>query len=176
MKKYIIIAVIALAIGAILSPVVGMAIGETRSMILGLSPEDSILQLADKIDESRVSTEQSKTETDSKIAELQSTITAQQTKITEQEQMINSQITSVKAETQAVQAKVSNEAECRKLYADNRDCTFKDYRTKSAFNNWMETYKEMDKENNGSTNFYEKNYNEKKPIFDKCQTIIKQCD
>lgn len=51
MKKIILVGVIAFAIGAIISPVAGMAINFTRSLILGMAPEEAILVLADKIDE-----------------------------------------------------------------------------------------------------------------------------
>lgn len=50
MKKLSLGIFIGLIIGAIVSPIVGMAIGSTRSLILGLAPNEAILTLADKID------------------------------------------------------------------------------------------------------------------------------
>jgi hypothetical protein len=54
MRKTIIYSIIFFIAGAFLSPVVGMAIGETRNLILGLAPEEAILILADKIDEESI--------------------------------------------------------------------------------------------------------------------------
>lgn len=51
MKKVLIIGGIVLT--AILASILAMGIGETRSLLLGLVPEEAILQLADKIDEQR---------------------------------------------------------------------------------------------------------------------------
>lgn len=39
--------------GLMLSPILGMAIGETRNLILGLAPEEAVLTLADEIDKNR---------------------------------------------------------------------------------------------------------------------------
>jgi hypothetical protein len=53
MKKLILTFTIAIIIGAFLSPLVGMAIDQTRSLILGLAPEEAVLELADQIDTSK---------------------------------------------------------------------------------------------------------------------------
>src|SRR3990167_2797852 len=58
--------IVAIVGTAILSPVVGMGIGETRSLILGLAPDEAILQLSDKIDEQRITDEQAKANAESK--------------------------------------------------------------------------------------------------------------
>lgn len=76
---------------AILSPIVGMGIGETRSLILGLAPDEAVLQLADKIDEQRVAAEQAQAENDQKTGELQSVVADQQTQLAEQQRMIDEQ-------------------------------------------------------------------------------------
>jgi len=51
MKKTILLILGGFVIGALISPVAGMAINSTRSLILGMAPEEAILALADKIDE-----------------------------------------------------------------------------------------------------------------------------
>lgn len=83
---------VAIVATAILSPIVGMAIGETRSLILGLAPDEAVLQLADKIDEQRVTAEQAKAESDQKTGELQSVVADQQAQLVGQQQMIDEQV------------------------------------------------------------------------------------
>lgn len=87
-KTLVIVAIVATAI---FSPIVGMAIGETRSLILGLAPDEAVLQLADKIDEQRVVAEQAKAESDQKTGELQSVVADQQAQLVGQQQMIDEQ-------------------------------------------------------------------------------------
>ena len=53
MKKTILIIICSLFVGALLSPFIGMAMGGTRSFILGLAPDESILSLASEIDSSK---------------------------------------------------------------------------------------------------------------------------
>ena len=99
MKKSLIIFGIVVAV--VLLPVLGMAISPTRDLLLGLTPDNQILALADKIDQNRVSSEQ----TDSKISELQSTIDSQQSEIANYRE----QVENVKSETtKSVQSAVSN--------------------------------------------------------------------
>ena len=69
-----IIATAAIVGTAILSPIVGMGIGQTREAILGLAPDEAVLQLADKIDQSSV-----------KVDESSALVSSLQAKITEQE-------------------------------------------------------------------------------------------
>jgi hypothetical protein len=66
-----------------------MSIGETRNLILGLTPDEAVLQLADKIDSSRILNE-------TKLSEFQSTIDAQQVKLAEQQKLIEKQTISLK--------------------------------------------------------------------------------
>jgi hypothetical protein len=54
MKKIIIYSIAFFVAGAVLSPVIGMTIGEIRNLILGLAPEEAVLALADEIDKNRV--------------------------------------------------------------------------------------------------------------------------
>ncbi|MFA7209373.1 MAG: hypothetical protein WC120_03725 [Parcubacteria group bacterium] len=171
MKKFLI--PIVFGVVGIIIPVVGMAITPTRDLILGLAPEEAILQFADKIDETKLNVDQNKTDNDNKIQELQLTISVQQTKIAEQEQVIagqNAQIISAKAESQAVRTTVTNESECRKLYAELPECSIsnKILRTKSAFDDFVANEKDEHDASNSDIERY-------KTKFDKCQEIIKKC-
>lgn len=172
MKK----ALIAVAIfsGIIIVPCLGMAIAPTRDALLGLAPEEAILKLADKIDETRLDVDQNKTDSDSKIQELQSVIDGQQAKLMEQQQIIDSQsgqINSVKIESQAIQTKVNREAECRKLYSDNPECksSNKIYWTKAVFDDFIDD----EKDNHNASDSDIEGYKRK---FSTCQSIIAKCE
>jgi len=139
-------------IAGVALPLLGLTISPTRDAILGLAPDQAVLQLADKIDESRVSSEQ----TDAKIAELQSVIDSQQAQLADYQQQVegqNTKIDSVKTENQATQAKVDNDkrTECQKKIAslnksianaesEKGDCKSKydDEENKSAAKTWTE--------------------------------------
>jgi len=164
MKKFLI--PIVSVVAGIIIPVAGMTITPTRDLILGLAPDEAVLQLADKIDENRINS-------DSKIEELQSTINAQQAKLTEQQKLIDSQasqITSVKTESQTTQVKVDNEAECRKLYIDNPECKSAVYRSKSAFDKYIVDTKKRIEQNNT-----DEDIDAYKRTYSTCQTIIAKC-
>lgn len=117
MKKIATIALISLALGAIISPVVGMAIGGTRSLILGLAPNDAVLKLADEIDANRQTTE-------SKTSELEGLIDDQKNQLAEQQSIIDQQNTELgkqkgevgqaKTEVATASAGLTNEQNCRK--------------------------------------------------------------
>lgn len=114
MKKIMTIAVGSLVVGMIISPVLGMAIGGTRELILGMAPNDAVLQLADKIDSNRV-------ESDSKATGMQSLIDSQKKQIEDQQKIIDSQKSGLDAQQAesdknkaATQAAISNEQSCRK--------------------------------------------------------------
>jgi len=107
MKKTIITASIALAVGAIFSPVVGMAIGETRSVILGMAPDEAVLQLADKIDTSKVEIASKNQELETQIADL----TKQNNDL---EAKISGQLSQSEKKIATTDANVSNETACRK--------------------------------------------------------------
>lgn len=122
-KSIVIYSLAALVVGLIISPFIGMAIGSTREFILGLAPEEAVLQLADKIDENRASADQ-------KTTELQSLIDIQRGQIAEQQSIIDSQkaeLDNQKASVSQIASDVSNEQNCRKaqeLFAivpDNKD-------------------------------------------------------
>lgn len=175
----------ALVVTAIISPIVAMGIGETREAILGLAPEESVLQLADKIDTSRV-------ENETKLAELQSTIDEQQIKLTEQQKMIDEFKVQTNATATAIATSVSainKEAECRKLYVDNSYCsTSAHFKTKAAFDKYLkergETYEKGKETCEEMSELRGKSYDcdSDKPEYDvynakfkKCQEIIAKC-
>lgn len=112
MQKALIIGGIVLT--AILASILAMGIGEARSLLLGLVPEEAILQLADKIDEQRITTEQIKAENDQKTEEIQSVIVDQQTKLEEQQRMIEEQ--------DAENAKIQKTLECQALQKSSSWC------------------------------------------------------
>lgn len=114
------IVVVAIVGTAILSPIVGMGIGETRSLILGLAPDEAVLQLADKIDEQRVVAEQTQAENDQKTAELQVSIDTQQAKLAEQQRMIDEQ--------EKANAENKRIMECQALQKKAGWCSDKNYR------------------------------------------------
>ncbi|OGI30203.1 MAG: hypothetical protein A3G09_03225 [Candidatus Moranbacteria bacterium RIFCSPLOWO2_12_FULL_48_12] len=112
--------IVAIVGTAILSPVVGMGIGETRSLILGLAPDEAILQLSDKIDEQRITAEQVQAENDQKTGELQSVVADQQTQLAEQQRMIDEQ-----AKANAESKKLM---ECQALQKNVSYCNEKKYK------------------------------------------------
>lgn len=100
-------------------PTIALTVTPTREAILSLAPDEQILQLADKIDGQRVSTEQ----TDSRIAEFQSTIDDQQVKLAEQQKLIDeqeNQISSIKDEAKAIVVKVDMECQRKMEYTNKR--------------------------------------------------------
>lgn len=123
-KRIVVYAIAALIAGLVISPFVGMAIGSTRSLILGLAPDEAVLQLADKIDDDRAGVDQ-------KTNELQSLIDTQNSQIADQQKIIEEQkaeLTTQKGEVSQAKtaaaensAGLSNEQNCRKaneLYVD----------------------------------------------------------
>jgi len=111
MKKSTIITIAGILIFGLITPIIGMTISPTREILLGLSPEDSILKLADQIDTNRVSIDQ-------KITELQLQVSSQQQTVDDQKKIIEDyqkQVDSVKSESKLVQESVSNETSCRKV-------------------------------------------------------------
>lgn len=107
MKKVTIYSVIFFVVGAVLSPVIGMAIGETRNLILGLAPEEAVLELADKID-------QNKEDNENKMQEMQTLIEQQKVTINEQSQKL--------LETKQVLENAPNEEEIKTIASDVTYC------------------------------------------------------
>jgi hypothetical protein len=86
------IAAAAIAGVAILSPVASMGITPVREALLGLAPEDQILTLADKIDESRVANDQKISALEQELATAKQTITDQKETLDNKELSINQKI------------------------------------------------------------------------------------
>lgn len=95
MKKIIIISVGTFFIGLLLSPVVGMVIGSTRELILGMAPEEAILEIADKIDTDKQEMEQ-------RLLDMQITIDSQQSQLTEYENKVISQDVAIQTQQQEI--------------------------------------------------------------------------
>lgn len=107
-KVLIIIGVVALCLA---TPILGMSISPTRSLLLGLAPDEQILTLADQIDENRISSEQ-------KMLELQSTIDVQQAELEKQQQMIDN--AKLETGTAIKNAIVNNTNSEKKEYCDSK--------------------------------------------------------
>ena len=106
MKKILLIILILLI--AILAPIIGMGIGETRELILGLAPEDAILELADKIDINKVNLED-------EITNLEGIIDSQEEKILEQQKIINSQTEQISSQTESLNVVTTSiDSDCQK--------------------------------------------------------------
>lgn len=166
MKKIILSIIGGFIIGALISPVVGMAINSTRNLILGMAPDEAILVLADKIDENLVSSEQSKSETNAKMSELQLTIDAQQAKLMEQQKAIDSQSVSLNSTKQAINETNATVAKQKDCSADvSKYCVSNSFRDADEFKKFLQNYEQFD------------NYNEYKlkytTQFNNCQTAMK---
>ncbi|MBU2025579.1 MAG: hypothetical protein ABIC19_00590 [Patescibacteria group bacterium] len=180
MKKFVFISAGSLIVGALLSPVAGMAINGTRSLILGLAPEDAILTLADEIDSSKADQQQSKSEMQAKTTELQSLIDDQQNQITEQQSIIDEQSAELdkqkSATTQAqntadqtrADVAIANEksTNCNKLLSspDAKNCESSHYSSKSNYESFSSAL-ESDEDKQIA-----------KRIFNKCEEIRAACN
>jgi len=154
MNKISIISIIA----GITLPLLGMSITPTRNAILSLAPEESVLALADKIDEQRVLSEQS----DLKVIELQSQIDNQQQIVDEQNRSIKGQ----NEESKKV-------AECAELQSKNPMCNNQDY--KKTLNDYLKTYLKQNVRSEDSKDDVDewretgtKNWNICQSVYSKC--------
>lgn len=165
----------------VLSPVLAMGVSPTRHLLLGLVPEEAVLTLADEIDKTRI-------EMEAKLTELQATvevqnqsingyelkIAEQEGRLSEQEKMLNSQAATVASQAQAQQSlntKVANQAQCQKLYSENIYCGNKTYKTKAAFDDYIEDLEDKDDEHVD----IDKMIKSAKEKYKKCQEIIQTC-
>jgi hypothetical protein len=158
MKKTITISTIALVIGAIISPVVGMAIGETRNVILGLAPDEAVLQLADRIDTSRI-------ESETKMQEMQRTIDSQNNKIAAQEQQLVTQgdkIDNAKSQIATVSETVVKQRDCSDDI--NKYCYTSSFKDPEEFKNFLKAYEKMDNYSDYKDKFAKE--------FDACQKAL----
>ncbi len=150
----------------IVIPVVGMTITPTRNLILGLAPEEVILQLADKIDETRVNVDQNKKDGDNKIQELQLLIDSQKSQIEEQQKTINEQsgqISSSKSEIQTVQNTIVKNKDCS--VDVNKYCVSDSFTDPDKFKKFLKNYEQFD-----NYSEYKDKYTKQ---FNKCQEAIK---
>lgn len=142
---------------AIVSPIVGMGIGETREAILGLAPEDAIVQLADRIDQSSSKSDESAILVNS----LQSKIAEQDLKIAEYETKLNTQ----EIEQRRVSSTISSQSLCSKLSTEQPICLQDSrYQTKQAFDKMLDELEIDRKEKDRRTS-----------VFNKCQEILQAC-
>ena len=138
MKKTIVTAAIALVVGVVGTPILGMAISPTRDLILGMAPNDAVLQLADKIDQTGNTNE-------AKIQEMQATIDSQNSKLADQTKQLKDQtakVESAKVDVKNVVEAVAKNKDCSieaakycglKQYSDPKEyADFKDYSIKSC--------------------------------------------
>ena len=189
MNKSTLITVSAVIVALIASPVIGMAVSPTRSLILGLSDHDSILQVADQIDTTRTDLEAKLAEKDAQVATLQSANTVLQSKIDDQGSQVDAQkadVAKAKADITAVKSDIADakvaaaasddakkqDAKCQKLYTKSPACQGDHYRSKSSLN------EQIAKNMNGcsdsdSCDAMKKQLND---YYDTCQTIYAQCN
>lgn len=161
MKKTIIYSVAFFIFGAVLSPVIGMAIGETRNLILGLAPEESVLELADKIDQNKEDNENKMQEMQMLIEQQKATIDEQAQKLSEAEGSIESQ----KSQIANVQAETVKSRDCS---ADvNKYCVSDSFREADKFDNFLKVYKDsFDKD---AYEKYKKQFTEQ---YNNCQQAL----
>jgi peptidoglycan hydrolase CwlO-like protein len=103
--------IITIAISSVVGlalPVIGLTISPTRDILLGLPPDEAVLALADKIDESRVDNE-------NKIQELQSIIDNQSIELTnyrEQVEEQNNEIENVNTSVKNTNETIEKQKDC----------------------------------------------------------------
>lgn len=160
MKKIIIYSMTFFIFGAALSPVIGMAIGETRNLILGLAPEESILELADKID-------RNKEDNENKIQEMQTLIEQQKATIDEQAQKLSEAEDSIKSQKNQIENVQAETVKSRDCSADvNQYCVSDSFYTKEKFDKYMERYEDFEKKE------YEKYKEKYTKVFNDCQQAL----
>lgn len=89
------IATAAITGAIILSPVASMGISPVREALLGLAPEEQIINLAEQIDTNRLANEQKLAENEAKLTELQELVAKQNETISTQQKALettNSQV------------------------------------------------------------------------------------
>lgn len=151
--------VVAIVGTAILSPVIGMGITQTREAILGLAPDQAVLELADKIDSNRVSNDQ-------KLAELQTLVSVQQTTIDEQ----NKAIEIAKSDIQKTASAVVKNKDCSK---DIGYCSLEQYRNPKEYADFKDSSIKscihLGDSSSECTKIFQERY---APNFEKCQAAL----
>ena len=142
-------------------PLFGMTITPTRNAILGLTTDEKIDTLADKIDETKVATEQLTSDSDTKITELQSQVSDQQQIVDDQKKMIDSQ----SAENERI-------AKCADLKSKYIVCNNPDM--KKDLKSYLNSKNRYSPDGSKSENQrWEKIGTEN---WNTCQDVFKQCD
>lgn len=153
MKKTLI--TLGIVAGVIGTPILGMSITPTRSLLLGLASDEQILTIADELDKSRVDNEQ-------KINELQSTIDNQKAELASYQQQVENQNSKI------IEINNTNKFsdECAKLYASEPLCQSDSrYRDKKSFDKMLD---KLEISENGKK--------QRTKIYEKCKQIIYKCD
>lgn len=160
-------ALIAIAIvgTAIISPIVGMGITQTREAILGLAPEEAILKLADKIDQTDARFDEASSLVEAlqaKIIEQDGHIAEYQVKLAEQEIKLAAQAT----EQTRVSTTIATQSRCSQLSAEQPICRQDSrYQTKAAFDKMLDELEISSKEKGKRTD-----------IFNKCKEVLAACN
>ncbi len=140
-------------------PTLAFTITPTRNAILSLAPDEQILALADKIDESRVTN-------DAKINELQTQISDQQKVIDDQKKTIETSqktVETVKADIAATNTVVAKQKNCSADVA--KYCTLPMFKDKAIFNDAVANVSH-DKDQQ------QKYRDQFSPQFDNCQKAL----
>jgi chromosome segregation ATPase len=167
MKKALI--TIAIITGIVVTPILGMAITPTRDLLLGLTPDEKILALADRIDENRSTAE-------TKLTELQSIIDSQKSEIADYQQQVATQdakITKAQTDIQTANTaiKTTNEtvAKQKDCSADvNKYCVSESFKDATEFKNFLKQY-----EDNFDNDAYKKYKDQFTTQFNNCQKALK---
>jgi len=148
---------------AILSPVVGMGITQTREAILGLAPDEAVLELADKIDQSTA-----------KSDATASTVEALQAKISEQESQIAGYQAQLNVQNSAIadaQANSEKQSTCAMLYSKMPICNTDGYKTAAGFERTKSEIKSFFSGEIATARLSEANAK-----YSECQKIVAQCN
>lgn len=149
---------LAIAAGVISAPVLSMSITPTRELLLGLTPDEQILAIADKLDTDKTELQQKLDDKEQKITELQSALDAQSQQMTEQQEATEQKVAEV-------QETVVRQKDCSADVA--RYCVSDSFMDKDKFEKMMNNYKQH------GDDVYEKWLPEKKALFDNCQKALK---
>ncbi|KKP68112.1 MAG: hypothetical protein UR66_C0008G0020 [Candidatus Moranbacteria bacterium GW2011_GWE1_35_17] len=167
MKKYLII--IGVTIGILAVPFLGMTISPTRELIMGLAPDEAVLQLADRIDDNKIELQNEIANKNNKINELQSSIDQQEMKILEQQKLIDTQksdVASTRAESQVTVATVMKQKDCS--IDMNKYCVSDSFTDPDKFKKFLKVYEE-----DFSKSEYEKYKDKFTKEFNSCQEALK---
>ncbi|KKQ79263.1 MAG: hypothetical protein UT03_C0064G0006 [Candidatus Moranbacteria bacterium GW2011_GWD2_38_7] len=125
-------------IAGLFLPVLAFGITDTREAILGLAPDEQILALADRIDNSKV-------ESETKIAQLQTTVDSQNAKLAEQQKLVDEQNASIASqETSITETKISI-TKLKDCSADvTKYCYTSSFKDPEEFKAFLKSYEKFD--------------------------------